>query len=192
MGLNTGIDSVAIEIDERGKFMHVLENGSALIQNVLIGKIYYNYIIIKGGNRKKDWTEDMAYEDAKYNFEKDLISAYTMSEEFRRYLAMPQLSNIANKILDRRNEGYYTNYILFQKDFLELYEIANKYNVSHDFADSIYKFNEDRRKIPSWLERQIGSGVVYQLLIGLVLALLLYILNKMRRFIWLKIQTHKK
>lgn len=175
MDLNTGIDSVAIEIDERGKFMHVLENGSALIQNVLIGKMYYNYIIIKGSNRKKDWTEDMAYEDAKNNFENDLISAYPMSEEFRRYLAMPLLSNIANKMLDRSSEGYYTDYLLFQKDFDELYKIADKYNVSHVFADGIYKFNEDQRKIPSWLERQIGSGIIYQLLIGLLLALLIYI-----------------
>jgi hypothetical protein len=168
MHLDTSIKNIAIKSEGR-PFIRVLENGSVLIQNILIGKIYYNYIIIKGSNRKKDWTEQIALDDALYYFKADLIDAFTESEDFRKYLAMPELSDIANKILERKKNGYYTNYLLYENDFQDLYETTKKYNIPNKFADDIYHFNEDQNEIPSWWEQYDLLGIIRDIVLAIII-----------------------
>jgi hypothetical protein len=174
-----------LSIESNGHpFVKILENGSILFWNLRVNGKLYDYTIIKGSNLKKDWTNQTASEDALYNFKNDLINAFAMSEEFRRYLAMPVLTDMANKILDREKNGYYVNnYLLYKSDFEELYNIAKEYRVNGQFAEDIYNFNENQKKIPSWWDQYNVLGIPGGILTTIIIILIVFFKNKFLKLV---------
>jgi hypothetical protein len=160
----------------RGFFIDIQENGSVLIREVLASNANINNTyLIKGSNRKKYWTEQVASRDASCYFRNDLIDAFAESEEFRIYLATPLLSKIANRILDRNGKGYYQKdrgYLLFKSDYKELYNIAKAYGLTSQFADGIYKFNKDQKESTPWWEQFDPTGILRGLLGAAIFAII--------------------
>ncbi len=178
-------------------FVKILENVSLLLHNATVNGEFHNCAIIKGSNRKKDWTNQTASEDASSNFEDDLISAFTKSEEFRQYLVNPILTNKANEILDKQKRGYYANnYLLFKSDYEELYNIAKEYMVNSQFVDNIYNFNEDPNNNPSLWEQYDPSGILRNILGGIlgsiIIALVLYYKNRIHQLLPRRKKTEEK
>jgi hypothetical protein len=186
----TNISFSDLSIESHGSPFKILENGSLSIWNLGINGKYYNTTIIKGSNRKRDWTTKIASEEASIRFKNDLIGVFTVSEEFRRYLAMPVLSNVANGILEKNNKGYYKdNYLLYVSDYEELYNVAKEYGVNGQFADDIYNFNENQ-KDPSWWEQYDESGLYRNLLGGLLVLIIIALGGRIKKIIY-KLMSRK-
>lgn len=163
-------------------FKEISDGSSILLWNLRVNDRIYNYVIVKGDNRKKCWTNQMASEEASVNFKNDLIHVFTMSEEFRKYLAQPALSDIANRILDNKHKGSYTNnYLLYIHDYGELYNVAKEYGINTQFADDLYKFNEGHKEIPSLWEQYNVSGIIIDIVLAIIIIpSILFILSKSR------------
>ena len=134
--------------------IHILKTGSLMTKEMVVNGIYYpNTIIINGNNQRKYWSLKVAEEDASRSFRLDLIIAYFSSEEFREFVATPVLTQIAKDIIAKKDKGLYIGkhgYILFREDLRKLVAEADAHGISHEFAESIYKFLEKEK---SWLER---------------------------------------
>lgn len=171
----------------RGFFIDIQENGSVLIRDVFASNANINNTyLIKGSNRKKYWTEQVASGDASYYFRNDLINAFAKSEEFRIYLATPLLSEIANRILDRNDKGYYQKdrgYLLFKSDYEELYITAKAYGLTSQFADSLYKFNKDQKENAPWWEQFDPTGILRGLLGAAIFAIISFIAIRFYRLL---------
>jgi len=137
-----------------GSFLEVSEIGSVLTQIVLVNGIFYpNTIIVKGSNRKGAWSHKVAREDALYQFESDSRDVYLNSEEFRKYLATPKLTQIANKIITKNKDGKYGEEygpLEYEKDIAELIATADAHGINHDYAMKIYTLLKEK---PGWWEK---------------------------------------
>jgi len=140
----------------------VSETGSLRTKDVVVKGINYpNTIVIKGCNQIKSWSRKVAREDALGYFHSDLNFAYMFSEEFREFIATPELTDIAKTIHAKLQEGAYKvkyGYIEFRDDLAALIARATAHGINPAFAKSIYKFLE---KDKSWFERHIIlSGIL--------------------------------
>lgn len=161
-------------ITKKGYFINVLETGSVLIKNVTVDEIDYDHaILIKGSNKRKYWTKKIARRDASGYFRSDLSLAFIMSEEFRKFVSIPKLSDTANKILEKQMNGEYSKeygYLQREEDLEEFYNVAKKYGVSNKFADEIFNFRKEVESRPSWLQRNL-IGII---IIGIISSLIAY------------------
>lgn len=137
-----------------GSFLEASETGSVLIKDLIVNSIVYpNAIIIKGSNHRGDWSRKVATEDALYKFESDSRGVYLNSEEFRKYLATPKLTQIANKIITKNKDGKYGEEygpLEYEKDIAELIAVADAHGINHDYAMKIYTLLKEK---PGWREK---------------------------------------
>jgi hypothetical protein len=152
----------------------LLETGSLITKEMVVGGIYYpDTIIVKGSNQRKHWNLKVARKDASISFRLDLIIAYLSSQEFREFIATPELTLIAKDIIAKRDKGSYSGehgYILFREDLGSLIAKAEEHGISHEFAESIYKFLETEQ---TWLERH---KVLLTVLLGILSAAIFTVL----------------
>ncbi|MCH8119211.1 MAG: hypothetical protein IIC00_05720 [Planctomycetes bacterium] len=144
----------------------ILETGSLMTKEMVVHGIYYpNTIIINGNNQRKYWSPKVAEEDAFRSFRLDLIIAYFSSEEFREFVATPVLTQIAKDIIAKKDKGLYRGkhgYILFREDLRKIVAKAGAHGISHEFAESIYKFLEKEK---TWFERH---PVLFPVLLAII------------------------
>ncbi len=137
-----------------GSLLEVSEVGSVWLQGILANSIFYpNMIVIKGSNRRSDWSRKIAKEDARYYLESDFRDVYLNSEEFRKYCATPELTHIANKIITKNKDGKYREEygpLEYEKDIAELIAVADAHGINRDYAMKIYTLLKEK---PSWRER---------------------------------------
>lgn len=147
--------------------IHILETGSLITKEMVVNGIYYpNTIIINGNNQRKYWSLKVAEEDAFRSFRLDLINAYFSSEEFREFVATPVLTQIAKDIIAKKDKDLYSGkhgYIIFREDIRKLVAKADAHGISHEFAESIYKFLEKEK---NWFERHPVLLTVLLAIIG--------------------------
>ena len=157
--------------------IRVFETGSVITKEMIVhGTPYPNTMIVKGSNQRRCWGARAARADARRSFQLDLISAYLFSQEFREFVAAPELTNIVQNIVAKRNKGLYAGrygYIQFRDDLATLVAKAKAYGTSAEFATSIYDFLENEKP---WYERHwILSGLVVSAIVailGLILKLI--------------------
>ena len=104
---HVGFRNFSVETNN-GSFIELSESGALRTENIRVDDIDYpNTIVIKGSNRRNDWSRKVAKMDASDDFYDDFQYAYFNSEEFREFVATPQLRNIANEIDAKYKSGKY-------------------------------------------------------------------------------------
>lgn len=175
-GVQIKISNISF-ITNKGYFLNLSETGSVLVERISVDNVYYDYpILLKGSNHKEYWTAEIAASDALSYFETDIPDAVLTSEEFKQYLAYPELEKIAKEILDNWDKGKYRDsYLEFRKDYNDLYEAGEKYGISSEFCDAVYNFfkeQKEEQEKPSWWERYL-----YPVLVGVLVTLITTILG---------------
>ncbi|HYD91165.1 MAG TPA: hypothetical protein VEA37_06710, partial [Flavobacterium sp.] len=138
----------------------------------LNGRFFPNVILFKGSNQKRFWTKNNARKEGLGRFRDDFQSVYLSSEEFRRFVATPELEKICKRILKNHSEGKYSQegeYWSFKSDFAELYVAAKKHNIKSEFADQLYEFLQKQAERPGWFEKHpIWTGLLWCFLLPLL------------------------
>jgi len=169
-----------------GSFLEVSEVGSFWTQGILVNSIFYpNTIFIRGSNRRCDWSRKIAKEDARYYFKVDSREVYLNSEEFRKYLATPELTQIANKIITKNKAGKYVEEygpLEYEKDIAELIAAADAYGINRDYAMKTYTLLKEK---PSWWE---NHWIVRTLTLTFLGAFLLWFI----KWVWRKLNLSQR
>ena len=169
-------------ITNKGWLFNILETGSVITNELIVDGINYpNMIIIKGSNRRSVWSHKEAKEDASHQFRVDFKIAYFSSEEFRRFVAHPALTQMANEIKAKQEGGKYGGeygYIEFKEDLDELNAVADAHHISHDFSNNIYEFVKEQ---PQLRERY---PIMFNVICGIVGTILLAILICLLRWLY--------
>lgn len=168
-----------------GYFVDVTETGSLIVCNVWIDGIEYDYLIlIKGSNAKRDWDNKVAATDARHYYEQDIIQAFVESEDFREFVARPELEEIAIEIIDKEKAGdYYTvgGFQAFTEDFENLYTTAKSYNITNEFTDSVYEFLKQQRAeieyTRTWWDKY-WMPLTISVIAGLIVAFIIFIFRR--------------
>jgi hypothetical protein len=124
------------------KWIEIIGEGTVSTRNIVVNKVFYpNLIKMKASTLRKSWSGNEAKREAEELFGWEFWPALEASEDFREYMAYPELEEIAIHILENwRKNPDYTMFDL-KKDFEKLYFTAIlKYNVRSDFAKDIYNF----------------------------------------------------
>lgn len=202
---NSNADQVAIALNNvRGSLsddvfdnilpLSISGNSTVLVTNTSANGIYCNYAIMKSSNQQKDWTEQVAHNDALFYFEWDLISAFTESEDFRECLAYPELSAIASRIWERKKHGEYADLFQEEKDLQLLNKTAIiKYHVTPTFLRQVCEFVNEKNEVPPWYEKLDPSGWWRNILSGAIVTLFFMTIFKIwekREFIHLKLYEY--
>jgi hypothetical protein len=170
---------------EMGMPIEISDGGSLRTKDIIANDINYpNTIIIKGSNRRSDWSRKSAKEDAQYYFDIDFRDAYVASEEFREFVATPELTNIANEIITKQKAGYYGGqygYLKMKEDLAKLTAAANARGIKHEFTENILTFLKGQ---PCWQERH---RIIYALMLTLLGAFLLWFLKWGWKWSWVKL-----
>jgi hypothetical protein len=169
-------------ITNKGWLFNILETGSVITKELIVNGINYpNMIIIKGSNRRSVWSHKEAKEDALNEFRLDFQIAYFNSEEFREFVATPELTQIANEINAKYKSGKYGweyGNLEFKEDMAELIAIADAHGIKHEFAKNIYEFVKGQ---PSCRERH---PIMFNVMCGIVGGALLLILIWFLKYSW--------
>jgi len=185
LGKNSTVRNLAVNTPN-GSFLELLEISSILTQGVLVNGIFYpNTINVKGSNRKDAWSRKVAKEDALYYFKLDSRDAYLNSEEFREFVANPELTRIANEIDAKYKSGKYGGEygnLEFKEDMAELIAVTDAHGIKHEFAKNIYEFVKEQ---PSWRERH---WIICALMITFLGLILIWFFKWGRKWIWIKIK----
>jgi hypothetical protein len=152
-------------VTNKGYFVDVSESGSVLIENVRVDNVDYNYpILMKGSNREEDWSKESAIKDVLQFFRVGITTAIVTAEDFTKFLAYPELHDIAIKIINKDKAGKYNSedgFFSFKKDYNELYITAEKHGLSNEFADEVYNFLKEQETRPSWWEQHpLATGIL--------------------------------
>lgn len=168
-----------------GSFLEVSETGSIVTKKLIVNGIAYpNTIIIKGSNRRSAWNRKSAKEDVLDEFHLDFQFAYFTSEEFRRFVATPQLTHITNEITRKQKAGDYGvkyGYLLFQEDLAKLNAAADAHRIKHEFTENILAFSKEQ---PSWRERH---PIIFTLILTFLGAFLIWFLKWGWKWSWVKL-----
>lgn len=175
-GKHATIHDVSATTSVTHDFVNVATNASLHTKDVFVdGVAYPHAMFIKGSNQYKHWTPKTAQRDAQVALWLHARRAFIESEEFRKFITSPQLTDIAKRILEREEAGKYGGQyglLLYEEDLQELYATAKKYKVPHEFAENIYRFYSHLRSIrPGFWERHLD-----QILTGLITAVLFALL----------------
>jgi hypothetical protein len=163
------------------------EEGALLLEDLSVQNVPCYHTILKGSNRLENWSEKAAVNDASDHFRSAFMGAFVNSEEFRQFVASPELSKIAKRILEKFDQNKYTDdFMEFKKDFAELYDIAEKYNIKREFADELYNFLEKKKNWPTWAARH---PVYFGLTITLIGGLLIWLAGVIVKFIAAGLRT---
>lgn len=128
-----------------------------------------DFIIVKDSNKKSDWTVSNAINESSSFFWSIFPNVFVNSKEFKEYLAEPNLSSIAEEILEKQTSGVYDNNpLIFIRDFEYFHFTASHYNVTLDFADEVYNAIEKQKnrqddKHKEWRQLILGTilGVIF-------------------------------
>jgi len=160
----------------------LLETGSLRTKEIVVDGINYpNTIIIKGSNRRNVWCRKAAKEEASSDFRRDFLVAYLDSEEFREFVATPQLTDIANEINEKQKVGGYGGkygYLLMQEDLAKLTAAADAHGIKHEFSNNLYEFVKAQ---PRWRER---NPTVFNVICGVVVGFLVILLILFFKWAW--------
>ena len=171
-------------ITNKGWLFNILETGSVITKELIVDGINYpNMIIIKGSNRRSVWSHKEAKEDASHEFRVDFKIAYFSSEEFRKFVATPGLTQIAKKIEAKQTAGKYGGeygYLELKEDLDELNAAADAHGIRHEFSNNLYEFVKAQ---PSWRERH---WILYPFIFVLLGIFLSWFLKWSWKLIWVK------
>ena len=176
-------------ITNKGWFLDLLETGSLRTKEISVDDISYpNMIIIKGSNRRSTWCRKAAKEDALDQFYSDFCLAYFDSEEFREFVATPELTHIAKEIDAKQKAGDYGGeygYLALQEDIAKLKAAADAHGIKHEFTENILAFSKEQ---PGWRERRpIMFNVMCGVVGGILLIFLIWFAKWGWKWIWVKL-----
>ncbi len=181
-----GLKNIKIETNNR-PFVELSETGSLRTEEIVIDDTNYpNTIIIKGSNRRGAWSRKAAKEEAQHEFRGDFLTAYLNSEEFREFVATPELTHIANEIKARQEGGDYRGeygYLIMQEDLARLTAVANAHGIEHEFTKNILAFSKEQ---PGWRERH---PITFNVMCGVVGGILLVFLIWFAKWGWKSIRV---
>jgi hypothetical protein len=135
----------------QGNIMHngsyvIGDNSSLFAYNTTQMNTSIHFLIMKDANTKQGWSIDNAINDSHFVFFATFPSYLVNTQEFREYLAMPEIDAIAKEIVEREATGQYWNdALLSERDMDRLSEKAQELNVSGEFAQRIYEMNKESR-----------------------------------------------
>lgn len=150
-------------ITNRKWFLETSEMSYLRMNDMRVDDINYpNVIIIRGTNHRADWSGKVAIKNALYDLNMDFRHVCLNSENFRKFEATPELTQIANKIITRNNAGKYGEEygpLEYERDIAELIATADAHGINRDYAMKIYTLLKEK---PSWRERHwiIGGMAV--------------------------------
>jgi hypothetical protein len=174
-----------VVITKNRPFLELLEMGSLRTEEIVVDDINYpNTIIIKGSNRRNAWSRKAAKEEAQHDFRGDFCFAYFNSEEFREFVATPELTHIAKEIDAKQKAGDYIGeygYLTMQEDIAKLNAAANAHGVRHEFTENLLAFSKEQ---PSWRERH---WIVCTLMLTFLGAFLIWFLKWGWKWSWVKL-----
>lgn len=133
--------SNTIVVTNKASFIKVEEEAELFLSNVIVDRRHFHTLIMRGSNELSAWTTEQAKNDAHRFFEIHLYRAFNQSEEFREYLAYPELSQLVEQIVWKHLhlEGY--DLIAFKEDLVKVRDLArDKYHVSTEFVDEILDY----------------------------------------------------
>ena len=178
------ISFVLVEFITSGKeWIEIIDEGDVTTKDIVVDKVYYPDLIkMKASTLRKSWSANEAKREAQELFDWEFWPAFEASEDFREYLAYPELEEIAIHIEEnRRGNPNYTMFD-FKKDFERFYLTAtSKYNVRSDFAENIYGYVTGRHTLKKELlgieYTNNWSYTVLSTVTLLLISLLLVLLN---------------
>jgi hypothetical protein len=160
-----------ISITNKGWFLDLLEEVSLATKAINVDGIDYpNTIIIKGSNRRSAWSRKVAKEDALHEFDIDFREAYWNSEEFREFVATPEITQIATEIIAKEKAGEYGGqygYLKMKDDIVKLDNIADAHQIKHELTKNLLAFLKEQ---PSWREKH---WLIFYLILTCIGALLI-------------------
>lgn len=132
--------------------------------------IDFNYVYFKGKS-KKVWTLDQARQDSTRHFMFEFWSLFNDSEDFRQYIAIPELKVMIDEINYKRMHNLYPNVLTFKTDINKLIEVGDKkYNVSSDFVNEMYNYEFENMQVQKkWYENYLFILSLIALIFGSLL-----------------------
>lgn len=148
-------------ITNKGYFLELSENGQVLTNDISVDRGIYHYpILINGSNQASYWTKQNAIDDATHYFWADLYDAFPnniresfLKENLSLFTAYPELSSLANKIVEKEYSGVYSkspyDFLEYSQDWKEFIDTANKYDVGEEIAKKMYEYYDKQKEIES-------------------------------------------
>lgn len=179
------IFSNIIFVTNRASFTEVKEGGELFLSNVIVDGRHFHTLIMRGSNELSAWTTEQAEIDAHRFFEIHLYRAFNQSEEFREFLAIPELSQLLEEMIQKHLYDEEYDLSAFQEDLEEVRELAReKYHISTEFVDDLLDYLEKIALAPSplpWWEVAPWSWILGALVSIVVTAIVMYIYRRMRK-----------
>jgi hypothetical protein len=131
------------------EWIEVVGEGTITTKNIVADKVAYpNIIKMKASTLRKSWSAREAKPEAQELFKWEFSSVFEASEDFRKYLAYPELKEIAIYIIQNLKENPDYTMFDFDKDFERLHLTAVlKYGVQGNFAESVYNYLKEKRTL---------------------------------------------
>jgi len=131
-------------------YIDVKEGGELFLSNVIVDEKHFHTLIMRGSNEPNNWTIAQAKIDAHRFFEEHLYRAFNQSEEFREYLAIPELSQLLEPIIWKHLHEEEYDLIAFKEDLAKVRELArDKYHLNTEFVDELLDYLEKKAMTPS-------------------------------------------
>jgi len=185
LGKLANFRDIEVTTSNERQFLELSEKGSLRTERIVVDDINYpNTIIIKGSNRRNAWSRKAAKEEALSDFRGDFLFAYLESEEFREFVATPELTQIAKKIEAKQTAGKYGGehgYLELKEDLDALNAAADAHGIRHEFSNNLYEFVKEQ---PSFRERH---WIFCTLMLGFLLAFLIWLAGWGWKWIWVKL-----
>lgn len=174
-----------IFVTNRASFAAVAKGGELFLSNAIVDERHFHMLIMRGNNESSAWTSEQAEIDARIFFEMHLYRAFDQSEEFREFLAIPELSQLLEEIIQKHLHDEQYDLSAFQEDLEEVRELAReKYHVSTEFVDELLDYLEKIALAPSplpWWEVAPWSWILGALVSIAVTAIVMYAYRRMRK-----------
>jgi hypothetical protein len=174
----------SLEFITSGKeWIEVIGEGTVTTKNIVADKVFYPSLTkIKASTLRKSWSAREAKREAQELFKWEFSSVFESSEDFRKYLAYPELKEIAIYIIQNLRENPDYTMFDFDKDFERLHLTAVlKYGVQGNFAKSVYNYLEEKRTLKKKLlgieYTNNWSYTAYSVIIILLICSFIILLN---------------
>lgn len=157
---NNSIDTTQI-----GVFFGVGNGSTLFIRDIEINdKSYPNFMIIKGGHIIHLTDQDAIYDSSIIQY-RDAFNAFYSSEEYREYVAYPELKIMLDEIIHKKENDRNYDTLDQRNDLKKVIDVArDKYDISSPFVDEIYALELERNK--KWYDNIFNVLVVIGLIFG--------------------------
>jgi len=156
-------------------FIKVGDSTCAYFENVSIDSIDYQFLLFKGSYNPIYWGAGAVRKDVLHFFQNDFKNAFFHYIDFREFVKLPELTEIATKILEYRNDDKF-DLLDLENELREMRLICLKNGIEPGFADDVYNYSEkrkDRYIEPKWYDNPYIVSTFF-LIIGLIIGWIIH------------------